>query len=111
MCSMEVLVHFKSSYFISTYNFLTLKCPIDLIYNIDVADTSSLLDMGKCQKYGEKWYAMQTSAVLRVPSAIIPMEYNFVINTEHPDFDKIRLVNTELFYQFDVRYAGIAGLQ
>ena len=40
------------------------------------------------QQIGSDWYRNQTSLVLKVPSVIIPQEYNYVINTTHPDFNK-----------------------
>ncbi|UCD35344.1 MAG: RES family NAD+ phosphorylase [Nitrospiraceae bacterium] len=40
---------------------------------------------------GSAWAAKGNSAVLRVPSAIIPEEYNLVLNPRHPDFRKIKI--------------------
>lgn len=48
------------------------------------------------QKIGSAWYKSQESLVLRIPSVIIPKEYNYVLNTRHPDFRRrVRLVRTE----------------
>ncbi|MEO8418131.1 MAG: RES family NAD+ phosphorylase [Methylophilaceae bacterium] len=41
------------------------------------------------QKIGDDWLHNQESAVLGVPSAVIPAEYNYLINPYHPDFSKI----------------------
>jgi RES domain-containing protein len=38
---------------------------------------------------GTEWVRTGASPVLRVPSAIIPEEHNFVINVKHPDFINI----------------------
>lgn len=38
---------------------------------------------------GTEWVRVGKSAVLRVPSAVVQNEYNFVINPKHPDFVKI----------------------
>jgi RES domain-containing protein len=38
------------------------------------------------QEIGSKWYQSNESLVLKVPSAIIPQEYNYIINTKHPLF-------------------------
>ena len=51
------------------------------------------------QKIGSEWYENQETLALKVPSAVIPNEFNFVINTEHPDFpDNIQLVRTEDYF-------------
>jgi RES domain-containing protein len=48
------------------------------------------------QNIGSEWYNKRESLVLKIPSAIIPFEFNYVINTEHPEFtSKVSLVRTE----------------
>jgi RES domain-containing protein len=42
------------------------------------------------------------SAILELPSAIIPGETNFLLNTNHPDFKSITFGKTEVF-AFDPR--------
>jgi RES domain-containing protein len=43
------------------------------------------------QKIGAEWFASRRTAILQVPSAIIPSEWNFVLNPLHPDFAKIAI--------------------
>jgi RES domain-containing protein len=51
------------------------------------------------QEIGSKWYISQGSLILKVPSAVIPYEYNYMINTEHPDFSKnVRIVKVEDYF-------------
>lgn len=51
------------------------------------------------QKIGSDWFNKQETLMLKVPSAVIPYEYNYVINTEHPQFSKkVRLVRTEDYF-------------
>jgi putative toxin-antitoxin system antitoxin component (TIGR02293 family) len=38
---------------------------------------------------GGDWAVALTTAVLAVPSAVIPSETNFLLNPRHPDFDRI----------------------
>lgn len=45
------------------------------------------------QLYGDRWLAQQKFTVLKVPSVVVPQEYNFVINPLHQDFDKIKISN------------------
>ncbi|MEZ5007391.1 MAG: RES family NAD+ phosphorylase [Chitinophagales bacterium] len=51
------------------------------------------------QKAGAKWYQSDESLVLKVPSVIIPLEYNYIINTSHPDFkSNVKLVRLEDYF-------------
>ena len=48
------------------------------------------------QKIGSDWYKKRETLLLKVPSAVIPLEYNFVINTEHPGYEAaIKLTRAE----------------
>jgi RES domain-containing protein len=55
-----------------------------------------------CQPLGEAWYQSRSSPVLEVPSSIIPKEYNYILNTRHPDFQAIQILRREDF-DFDPR--------
>ncbi len=56
----------------------------------------------KCRFFGDKWVMDNESAVLAVPSAIIKNENNILINPNHDDFRKIKIIDTEPFF-FDPR--------
>ncbi|GAB6909305.1 conserved hypothetical protein [Desulfosarcina cetonica] len=43
------------------------------------------------QEVGRKWLEGKTSLVLQVPSSIVPIEHNYVINPQHPDFPEIEI--------------------
>lgn len=47
------------------------------------------------QFIGDDFVAENTAAVLKVPSAIVPPEHNFLINPLHPDARKIIIVSRE----------------
>jgi RES domain-containing protein len=38
---------------------------------------------------GDNWFRAGSTAILAVPSVVIPMEYNYLINPSHPDFMKL----------------------
>ena len=59
----------------------------------------------RCQPLGADWYRRQAAPVLRVPSSIIVNEYNYVLNTQHPDFGLVRILEREEFV-FDSRLKG-----
>jgi RES domain-containing protein len=61
------------------------------------------------QKFGAAWYGAGRTAVLAVPSAIIPEEINYVLNPAHPQFAKISISKPTPF-TFDPRLASLATL-
>lgn len=48
--------------------------------------------------YGADWLSRSENAVLKVPSALISSECNFILNPLHPDFLRIRIADPEEFY-------------
>jgi RES domain-containing protein len=56
------------------------------------------------QKIGGDWLESGASAVLKVPSAIVIEEWNYLLNPLHADFRKIRL-STPAPFNFDRRVA------
>lgn len=49
------------------------------------------------QALGGDWIRRASSAVLAVPSAVIPAETNYLINPAHPGFAKLQIGTPELF--------------
>lgn len=55
-----------------------------------------------CQALGGDWLDQLRSAVLAVPSAVIPDETNYILNPEHADFANL-LVHPPEIFTFDQR--------
>jgi RES domain-containing protein len=51
---------------------------------------------------GDEWVLSGRTAILRVPSVVVPSEYNYLLNPTHADFKKIQRERPEPFY-FDHR--------
>jgi RES domain-containing protein len=68
---------------------------LPLNWNDEIAPDST-------KDFGTKWAATNSSAILSVPSAIVPDERNFLINPLHPDFHKIKFSAPKPFV-FDPR--------
>ncbi|MCE7059536.1 RES family NAD+ phosphorylase [Dyadobacter sp. CY343] len=49
-------------------------------------------DYSGCQPVGDHWFRMLQSLVLQVPSAVMPEAYNYVINTLHPEFNRVKIL-------------------
>lgn len=54
------------------------------------------------QMIGANWAKKNTSMILRVPSVIIPLEYDYLINPLHPDFSSLK-IPPPLPFSFDPR--------
>jgi RES domain-containing protein len=53
------------------------------------------------QAIGEEWIKSQRTPILKVPSAIIPVEFNYILNPEHPDLEF--QCDLEMDFKFDRR--------
>lgn len=47
---------------------------------------------GDTQAYGSRWVAEARSLVLKVPSAVLPVSFNYLINPRHPQAKQLRVV-------------------
>ncbi|HUG09498.1 MAG TPA: RES family NAD+ phosphorylase [Opitutaceae bacterium] len=56
------------------------------------------------QAFGAEWMRSNRSVALRVPSAVVPGELNFLLNPAHPDFKRVKIEKPEPF-DFDPRLA------
>ena len=58
-----------------------------------------------CRSIGDTWLAEERTAVLRVPSAVVPEELNYIINPKHRAAKGIHVVARRKF-AFDARLLG-----
>ena len=55
-------------------------------------------------KVGDDWARAQASVALEVPSAVVPVENNYLLNPLHPDFRQLNIGDLQPF-EFDPRLA------
>ena len=96
LAMLETLVHFELSPDEVPDSFQLLAVIAE--ENIAIAQLSEdvlLADWQSNQDYtraiGDEWLMSSSSALLKVPSAIIPESYNYLFNPRHPDADKIHI--------------------
>ena len=102
---LEMLVHIKHFRTPLNYFLITLEIPEQVsLVSIDYKkmkknwkDDSSYL-----QSMGDAFLTSKQSLVLKVPSAIVEAENNFIVNPAHPDLVKIKILKSENFI-FDKR--------
>jgi len=59
-------------------------------------------DVGATRAMGDEWFAARESLVMLVPSVVIEVEWNVLINPQHADFAGLKVVQTRPF-RFDER--------
>lgn len=107
LACLENVVHRSGEGLQETFRVMVIGVPDDLpVETIEPEtlppDWFTFAAYGYCQQLGDAWLLGGKSAVLRVPSAIIGQEWNYLLNPAHPDFMKITLLRTESFV-FDPR--------
>ena len=60
-------------------------------------------DLSVTQQLGNRWLKGKTSLGLWVPSFVEPAEYNLLLNPQHSDYPRIRLVVEQNPFEFDPR--------
>ena len=106
LAALEILVHLSSFTQIPEYACVKARIPDELVLNLHEfaplpIDWASPEPM-QARALGTRWLIERTSAVLRVPSVVIPRESNYMFNPEHPEFIAIAIDPT-LQFEFDVR--------
>lgn len=99
LASLEFLAHFESAEDVPELVCFHLSFDERLVTAVEKpsADWRQIPAPTSTQELGAEWLNGGRSAVLRVPSAIIPTEYNFVLNPAHPDFKQIKIGPAEPF--------------
>ena len=101
LATLEIAVHLD----------LTSDLPTDRFYvELFIPDEIEILDLPleslpegwdskppllETQYIGDDFVLQNQALVLRVPSSIIPQEYNYLINPNHPEIKKITIISTE----------------
>jgi RES domain-containing protein len=58
-----------------------------------------------CRDLGDAWLVSEHTAVLKVPSAVVPEEFNYIVNPRHDGSKAISIVSRRKF-AFDSRLLG-----
>lgn len=57
------------------------------------------------QEFGSRWVVEARSVVLRVPSAVVEGEFNYLLNPHHPNFARLEIGEPQRF-SFDPRLSS-----
>ncbi|RYD81181.1 MAG: RES domain-containing protein [Sphingobacteriales bacterium] len=97
---LEMLVHTNFKDYSINLDLLTIQLPQQALQsNIDVKKLKKdwTKDINYSRFIGDEFIKDKQNLVLRVPSAVIEDENNYLVNPLHPDFKKVKIIETRSF--------------
>jgi RES domain-containing protein len=106
---LEVLVHLQWSEALAAYSLVSAEIPegvVEVLSKHELPRNRAHSPVPpEVQAAGDAWVRRGGAAVLQVPSAVVPLATNYLINPAHPDFARIVLGEAHPF-TFDSRLLG-----
>lgn len=95
---LEILVRASKNTLPDSYTLTSFDIPENGIYQVQLKKLKPgwISDLKYTQEIGEGFLRENKSLCLRVPSAIVPQESNFLLNPQQRDFKKVKIIATEL---------------
>lgn len=106
LAALEILVHLDSENLLRKYVAIPVTIGEDLISIPDIAKLPKNWKAFPAPRatriLGDQWVFSRESAVLRVPSVVIPDESNYLLNPLHEDFKKL-IIGAPKLFRYDWR--------
>jgi RES domain-containing protein len=106
LAALEILVHLESPDLLSQYVVFEVSFDASLTTRTEESvlpgDWQAEPPPASLRAIGDAWATARSSAVLQVPSAIIPDESLFLLNPVHQDFAKLK-IGQALSFRIDPR--------
>ena len=106
----EISMHIPLGIVPKDYFLITIQIP-DAAKVLELAEADVPADWranphsDSTQKIGDKFAAELKYPILRVPSAVVPGDFNYLVNPAHPMMSQVTIVEVEPF-EFDSRFAS-----
>ncbi|MGB5402654.1 MAG: RES family NAD+ phosphorylase [Robiginitalea sp.] len=107
LAMVEVAVHVSFNILPKDYFLVSIEVPDSKMRGITENDLKDIHWKSNPPSYltqdmGDTFVAEQKSLILQVPSAVVPGDYNYLINPLHQDISKVKILSVESF-DFDDR--------
>jgi len=106
LCTAEIAVHAPLGIIPVDYNIITIEIPDTSITELKISalpkDWKSFPHSHSTQKIGDNFIFNGDFLALKVPSASVQGDFNYLINPYHKEHSKIKILNIEPF-EFDGR--------
>jgi RES domain-containing protein len=92
---LEIIVHLEFKETLKLYQAIPISIPKSILEAIDPAtlptDWNKSIPHASTLLTGNHWIRSQSSIALQVPSAIVPIESNILLNPAHPKFQTLEI--------------------
>jgi RES domain-containing protein len=106
---LEILAHLGSARALTAWVLIECRFEPQLMTSIDPSTLPPQWQRypapAGVQTLGDRWIEAGISAVLAVPSVLVPQEKNYMLNPAHPDFARIEILPAVPF-ALDARLGG-----
>ena len=104
---LEILVRATKKTSPDTYTLISISIPDDHIFSLEFKKLKNgwQHNLEYTQGIGEDFLKENQALCMRVPSAIVSQENNFLLNPLHTDFKKVKIISSELL-ELDKRLLG-----
>jgi RES domain-containing protein len=104
---LESLVHLRENNIPQNQFLLTLYLPDNEVPEINISKIKNNWQehINYTQWIGDEFISANKSLALKVPSAVVPQENNYLVNPFHKDFKKVKITYSELL-NLDKRLLG-----
>ena len=99
---LEILVHADRALIGLPYSIIEVTFEDALCIDLNPLPEGWNDNTSHARTAGDEWVASQVSPVLRVPSAVMPGEWNYLLNPAHKDIGAIG-IGASVSYRFDGR--------
>ncbi|MEX2485924.1 MAG: RES domain-containing protein [Brumimicrobium sp.] len=104
LSTLEFIVHRANINIENSYQILSLSIAVNdgeehLIEQKNLPKKwRSIHAYSQLQEIGSNWYKENKSLIMKVPSAVVPQEYNYLINTSNSAFtSRVKIIDREEF--------------
>lgn len=110
LAALEIAVHLNNTAVLAAYSVCSLQIPDNLCESVGVEDLPGgwdemVVNPLEAQSWGDLWIASGATPVVKVPSVVMPSEWNFLVNPKHEDFGQLAFGKIQSF-RYDQRIKG-----
>jgi len=103
----EVAVHLPVGIVPKDYFLVILEIPDDNTETVKISNLPpnwyAFPHLAATQQIGDNFVKAGKFLALKVPSAVVPGDFNYLLNPQHPDVAKVTLVGEPTLFPFDNR--------